>query len=449
MTYRRIIILSPPFYSHFSPLLSLARAFQRSGADVLVACSEAFEGDIRAAGLRFAPLQINRNANTGVAQQTDQDRAEAERQAAFFRATREGPIATLKLQSEHRRLDMLTDPERLREEIAALAAQEQPDLFVVDQLSYAVSLALYCLRLPFITYCPGHPTYIPRDSQLFGVPYAWPREFQIPKPDLRALRQVAEQTDREFTDIFNAVIQAHDPTLPPIRDAFRFASTRAILFNYPDFGHLHHHEKDRVNKVFMGYAFEPRPLAPKWKARLAQAGPEGPRALITLGTFLSARHDVLNRCVRAVKRAAPGSTIVVSAGANVDHIAHSPGDGVFVDAFVPQKALLPYMDLVVHHGGCNSFTETLFYGKPMLILPFSSDQFSIGHDAQVTGLAECLDPNRFSDEELGEKMARMLSAERRESLARWQRHVTARGPDYAVRQIQGASQQDIAQRDRP
>jgi UDP:flavonoid glycosyltransferase YjiC (YdhE family) len=120
-----------------------------------------------------------------------------------------------------------------------------------------------------------------------------------------------------------------------------------------------------------------------------------------------------------------------------------------VDAFVPQKALLPYMDLVVHHGGCNSFTETLFYGKPMLILPFSSDQFSIGHDAQVTGLAECLDPNRFSDEELGEKMARMLSAERRESLARWQRHVTARGPDYAVRQIQGASQQDIAQRDRP
>jgi len=448
MTYRRIAILSPPFYSHFSPLLSLAQAFQRSGANVLVACSESFEGNVRAAGLRFALLQINRNANTGVAQQTDQARAEAERQAAFFQATREGPIATLKLQSEHRRLDMLTDPERLREEIAALAAQEQPDLFVVDQLSYAVSLALYCLRLPFITYCPGHPTYIPRGDQRFGVPYAWPTEFQIPEPDLQALRQVAEQTKREFTGIFNAVIQAYDPALSPIPDAFRFASTRAIVFNYPDFGHLHHHEKDRVHKIFMGYAFESEPLAPDWKARLAQAGPEGPRVLITLGTFLSARHDVLNRCVRAVKRAAPDSTVVVSAGANVGRMAHSPGDGVFADAFVPQKGLLPYMDLVVHHGGCNSFTETLFYGKPMLILPFSSDQFSIGHDAQAAGLAECLDPNRFSDEEVGEKMARMLSAKRHESLTRWQRHVAARGPDYAVRQIQSRTRQDIVRRDR-
>jgi len=444
MVYRKIAILSPPFYSHFNPLLSLGRAFKRSGAEVLVACSGAFEGDVRAAGLRFAPLQINRNANIGVAQRTDQDRSEAERQAAFFRATREGPIATLMLQSEHRRLDMLTDPERLREEIAGLADREQPDLFIVDQLSYAVSLALYCLRLPFITYCPGHPTYIPRGDQLFGVPYSWPREFQIPARDLQALRDVARQTDREFTEIFNAVIQAYDPSLPLIPDAFRFASSRAIVFNYPDFGHLHRPlENDGVQEIsiFMGYAFEPEPLPPEWEARLAQADPDGPKVLITLGTFLSARDDVLNRCLQAVKRTTPKSTVVVSAGANVDKIACSVGDGVFAEPFVPQKALLPYMDLVIHHGGCNSLTETLYYGKPMLILPFSSDQFSIGHDAQVAGLAECLDPNRFSDQELAEKMARILSAERRDSLARWQRHVAARGPDYAVRQIQEATDQ--------
>lgn len=435
----KVVILSPPFYSHLNPLLSLARAWKRAGADVLVACSTPFEPRIRAAGLRFAPLVINRNANTGVAQQTDQAPSEAERLAAFFRATREGPIATLMLQSRHRQLDMLTDPEGLREDIAQLAGQERPDLFVVDQLSYAASLALYCLRLPFITFCPGHPTYIPRGDQLFGVPYAWPREFRVPARDLQSLRAVARQTEQQFTAIFNAVIRAYDPHLPPIPSAFRFASSRAIVFNYPDFGRLHQ-EDDGVQKVFMGYAFEPQPLPPEWEARLAQAGPGAPKILITLGTFLSARDDVLARCVRGVKRAYPRSIVVVSAGASADKLASCwQGQGVLVETFVPQRGLLPHVDLVIHHGGCNSFTEALFYGKPMLILPFSSDQFSIGYDAQVEGLAECLDPNQFERDELVAEMARMLSAERRAPLARWRRHVAGRGPAYAVRQVQGAA----------
>jgi UDP:flavonoid glycosyltransferase YjiC (YdhE family) len=437
MVYAKVVVLSPPFYSHFNPLLSLARAFKRSGADVLVACSEAFELHIRTAGLRFSPLDINRNSNTGVAQQTDQAQSEAERLAAFFRATRGGPIATLTLQSRHRRLDMLTDPGRLREEIAQLADQERPDLFVVDQLSYAVSLALYCLSLPFITFCSGHPTYIPRGDQVFGVPYAWPREFRIPLQELQKLREVATQTDRQFTEIFNAIIQDYDSRLLPIPIAFRFTSSQAILFNYPDFSHLHQ-EENGVKKVFMGYAFEPEPLPPEWKARLAQADCDGPRVLITLGSFLSAREDVLDRCLRAVKRAYPYSTVIVSAGANVDKLANWQSESVIVEKFVPQKGLLPHVDLVIHHGGCNSFTEALYYGKPMLILPFSSDQFSIGYDAQKEELAECLDPNHFDDEELAEKMALMLRKERGEPLARWQQHVTERGPDYAIRQIQRA-----------
>lgn len=434
MAYEKVVVLSPPFYSHFNPLLSLARAFKRSGADVLLACSEAFELQIGTAGMRFSPLDISRNSNTGVAQQTDQARSEAERLAAFFRSTREGPIATLTLQSRHRRLDMLTDPGRLREEIARLADQERPDLFVVDQLSYAVSLALYCLSLPFITFCPGHPTYIPRGDQIFGVPYAWPREFRISLQELQKLREIATKTDRQFTEIFNAIIQDYDSRLLPIPIAFRFTSSQAILFNYPDFGHLHQ-EENGVKKVFMGYAFEPERLPPEWEARLAEVDCDGPRVLITLGSFLSAREDVLDRCLRAVKRAYPRSTVIVSAGANVDKLANWQSESVIVERSVPQKGLLPHVDLVIHHGGCNSFTEALFYGKPMLILPFSSDQFSIGYDAQKEELAECLDPNHFDDEELAEKMALMLREERGAPLARWQQHVTERGPDYAIRQI--------------
>ncbi|MBN1261413.1 MAG: glycosyltransferase, partial [Anaerolineae bacterium] len=224
MRYDKVLILTPPFYSHFNPLLSLALGFHAAGSEVIVAAAEPFMADVQAAGLRAARLDINRNANTGVAQQTQQARPESERLAAFFQATREGPIATLRLQSEHRQADMLTDPERLRQDIATLAEREQPDVFIVDQLSYAATLALTCLDLPFVTFCPGHPTYIPTGDQLFGVPYAWPCEFDISGEQRAALRAIATETDRRFTRIFNETLATCAPAQPPIKSAFRVAS---------------------------------------------------------------------------------------------------------------------------------------------------------------------------------------------------------------------------------
>ncbi len=37
---------------------------------------------------------------------------------------------------------------------------------------------------------------------------------------------------------------------------------------------------------------------------------------------------------------------------------------------------MPQVDAVIHHGGNNSFTECLYFGKPALILPYVWD----GHD---------------------------------------------------------------------
>ncbi|MBN2325061.1 MAG: hypothetical protein JXQ30_15135 [Spirochaetes bacterium] len=54
--------------------------------------------------------------------------------------------------------------------------------------------------------------------------------------------------------------------------------------------------------------------------------------------------------------------------------------GFIAREFVPQKALMPYADVVVHHGGSNSFSEALCCSTSMVLLPFSSDQFDIARD---------------------------------------------------------------------
>jgi UDP:flavonoid glycosyltransferase YjiC (YdhE family) len=97
---------------------------------------------------------------------------------------------------------------------------------------------------------------------------------------------------------------------------------------------------------------------------------------------------------------------------------------------------MPHMDVIIHHGGCNTFTEALFYGKPMIILPFSSDQFSIAYDAEKNHLGMTLDPNHLEQEQIVNALVQVLSQQRK-SLEKWSRFSKERGPDFAAKKILG------------
>jgi UDP:flavonoid glycosyltransferase YjiC (YdhE family) len=63
---------------------------------------------------------------------------------------------------------------------------------------------------------------------------------------------------------------------------------------------------------------------------------------------------------------------------------------------LPQTALLARAALAVTHGGNNSVTEALTCGVPMLVLPFSTDQFAGAAALERHGAGTALDPNAAS-----------------------------------------------------
>ena len=82
---------------------------------------------------------------------------------------------------------------------------------------------------------------------------------------------------------------------------------------------------------------------------------------------------------------------------------------VHIDSWYPQPSVIEQCDAVIHHGGNNSFTECLYFGKPALIMPYVWD----GHDnatrVQETGHGLKMHRANWTDDEFAQAIATLLN----------------------------------------
>jgi UDP:flavonoid glycosyltransferase YjiC (YdhE family) len=77
--------------------------------------------------------------------------------------------------------------------------------------------------------------------------------------------------------------------------------------------------------------------------------------------------------------------------------------------FLPQTSILPQVDLVITHGGNNTVTEALYFGKPMVVLPLFWDQYDNAQRIDECGLGVRLDTYRHERDELLGAVDRLLA----------------------------------------
>jgi MGT family glycosyltransferase len=90
--------------------------------------------------------------------------------------------------------------------------------------------------------------------------------------------------------------------------------------------------------------------------------------------------------------------VVVSMGPQHDELRLAPN--MTGQEFLPQPAILPQVDVVITHGGNNTVTESLHFGKPMVVLPLFWDQHDNAQRMQELGLGRRLDTYRHEPAEL-------------------------------------------------
>jgi UDP:flavonoid glycosyltransferase YjiC (YdhE family) len=77
--------------------------------------------------------------------------------------------------------------------------------------------------------------------------------------------------------------------------------------------------------------------------------------------------------------------------------------------FLPQPAILPQVDLVITHGGNNTVTEAIHFGKPMIVLPLFWDQYDNAQRVDELGYGVRLDTYGHEPDELRTTVERLLA----------------------------------------
>lgn len=126
---------------------------------------------------------------------------------------------------------------------------------------------------------------------------------------------------------------------------------------------------------------------------------------LSLGSLGGADVDLMQRLVDVL-----GTTrhrFIVSKGPQAGRITLAAN---MVGAqMLPQTNVIPQVDLVISHGGNNTVTESLHFGKPLIVLPLFWDQYENAQRIHELGFGVRLDTYAFADEELTAAVDRLLA----------------------------------------
>jgi MGT family glycosyltransferase len=271
--------------------------------------------------------------------------------------------------------------ERLRE----IFDEVSPDVIVEDNV--VGFPAVVTARCPWVRIMSCNPLELP-DADLPPVFSGYPSDDRAGWDEFRdEYRRVHADLHAGFDEFVQA---AGCPPLPELE--FIHRSAYLNLFLCPE-------EADYARS---------RPLGPMWErldscVRKERADDlelppgEGPLVYLSLGSLGSADVELMQRLVDLL--AAGGYRAVVSKGPQHDQITLREGQAGA--ELVPQPAILPHVDAVITHGGNNTVTECIHFGKPMVLLPLFWDQYDNAQRMHELGLGVRLQTFEFEDPELG------------------------------------------------
>jgi len=400
-----LLIISPDYASHLLPLATLGTAWRDAVERVVVATGPATASIVESFGFERVNLQLGKGSNPGVIRADDQPKGEDEALRGFFDATRRGMVETLAFQAQARLSDLMWEPVRIGREVQAVVRSVAPDAIIVDHLAFSARVALAAAGIDYADVVLGHPSALPVGDEVYGYPPVWPAAFTPSPEELARLRELCERVSERFTAEWNAALLELNPHATPTTAAFSERG-ELLMLNYPEELADARTAALLEPRVFLGSAVREEPVDAQVEAWLASS--DEPIVYVSFGSFLSVRGDVLGRVAAALAPLGVRAAIALGSADRAE-LGDVP-ESWLVREFLPQVRLLDRSAAAVTHGGNNSVTEAMRAGVPLVVLPFSTDQFAGAAALETAGFGIALDPNAATVAEVTDALTRTLSA---------------------------------------
>jgi len=267
------------------------------------------------------------------------------------------------------------------ERLVEIIDEVRPDVIVEDNV---VSFpALPASGVPWVRIVSCNPAEI-KDRD---VPPAFSGYPVADRGGWDAFREEYRRVIRPLYEPFNEFCRKRGaPELPPFE--LIHDSPDLNLWLYPDA--VDYSRADPLSGIWRNLESCVRDTDEPWRLpdRLATDELGGqPLVYLSLGSLGSGDVGLMRKLIDELADAP--YRVIVSMGPQHAELELAPN--MAGAEFLPQVSLLPEVDLVVTHGGNNTVTEALHFGKPMVVLPLFWDQYDNAQRIDETGFGKRLD----------------------------------------------------------
>jgi len=418
MTVRPLTILFMP-ESAFGPTnqcIGVGDVLRRRGHRVVFAAEASWKGKLTALGFEEDLVDL---APPPEASDTDTDADPGAFWKEFIRDTAPEFRKPTVEQLETFMLptwQALVDGSRYCEpQLREILARVQPDVIVEDNV--VAFPALLTAGAPYVRIMSCNPLEAPGSE----IPPPYSGLPAADRSEWASFRAEYDRTHRATWEAFDAwVVEQGAPPLPDLE--FVHTSEQANLYVFPQ-------EADYTDA---------RPLDTTWHrmdssvretdeqyavpAEVADRPAGSALIYLSLGSLGSADVELMKRLVDVLGRTP--HHYIVSKGPQASE--YELAENMVGAEFLPQTTLIPQVDAVITHGGNNTTTESLHFGKPMILLPLFWDQYDNAQRMHELGFGVRLSTYTFTDDEMDAALAAVLDPERQARLATIGERVRAR-----------------------
>jgi len=282
-------------------------------------------------------------------------------------------------------------------QLREIIARVKPDVVVEDNV--ICFPALMTCGVPFIRIVSCNPL------EMRGEKVA-PTFSGLAAADTSEWKSFNEEYRRSHFEMWSQfnewVISQGSPALPELE--FIHESTEANMYVFPEAAD--YTDVRPLNSTWTRMQSSVRETDSMYELPEAAANrPEGSALIyLSLGSLGSADVDLMRKLVSVLGKSK--HRFIVSKGPQ--HKEFELADNMVGSEFLPQINIIPLVDLVITHGGNNTVTEALHFGKPMILLPLFWDQYDNAQRMDELGFGVRLGTYSFTDAEMHAALDKLL-----------------------------------------